>query len=51
MMSINVCMGVYIADYLEAFSVKQFMKHIMELYANNQQGFSKEFDVSMKLFK
>ncbi|XP_055068727.2 receptor-type tyrosine-protein phosphatase gamma [Misgurnus anguillicaudatus] len=32
------------ADDLEALPVRQFIKHIMELYANNQHGFSQEFD-------
>ncbi|XP_051986844.1 receptor-type tyrosine-protein phosphatase gamma isoform X1 [Xyrauchen texanus] len=32
------------ADDLEAVPVRQFIKHIMELYSNNQHGFSQEFD-------
>ncbi len=38
---------VCVSDDLEAVSVRQFIKHIMELYSNNQHGFSQEFDVSM----
>ncbi|KAK3574795.1 hypothetical protein QTP86_018385 [Hemibagrus guttatus] len=36
--------GFLIPDDLEALSVRQFMKHVMELYSNNQQGFSQEFN-------
>ncbi|XP_053491964.1 receptor-type tyrosine-protein phosphatase gamma isoform X2 [Ictalurus furcatus] len=36
--------GFLIADDLEALSVIQFIKHVMELYSNNQQGFSQEFN-------
>ncbi|KAK7145118.1 hypothetical protein R3I94_011273 [Phoxinus phoxinus] len=32
------------ADDLEAVPVRQFIKHILELYSNNQHGFSQEFD-------
>ncbi|KAK2889484.1 hypothetical protein Q8A67_014859 [Cirrhinus molitorella] len=32
------------ADDLEAVPVRQFIKNIMELYSNNQHGFSQEFD-------
>ncbi len=30
---------------MEAIPVKHFVKHIMELYKNNLQGFSEEFEV------
>lgn len=30
---------------MEAIPVKLFIKHIMELYKNNLQGFSEEFEV------
>lgn len=33
------------ADDMEAIPVKHFVKHIMELYKNNLQGFTEEFEV------
>ncbi|XP_072540831.1 receptor-type tyrosine-protein phosphatase gamma isoform X2 [Salminus brasiliensis] len=33
-----------IPDDLESVTVRQFLKHIMELYSNNHLGFSQEFD-------
>lgn len=45
-MKYDVCM-VCVSDDLEAVPVRQFIKRIMELYSNNQHGFSQEFDVSM----
>lgn len=33
------------ADDMDAVPVKNFIKHVMELYKNNLQGFSEEFEV------
>ncbi|XP_063282931.1 receptor-type tyrosine-protein phosphatase gamma isoform X3 [Pelobates fuscus] len=33
-----------IPDDMDAISVKQFVKHITELYSNNQHGFSEDFE-------
>lgn len=30
---------------MDAVPVKHFIKHVMELYKNNLQGFSEEFEV------
>ncbi|XP_076124401.1 receptor-type tyrosine-protein phosphatase gamma [Alosa pseudoharengus] len=33
-----------VQDDQEAISVSQFLKHVMELYSNNQRGFGEEFE-------
>ncbi|GAA6092538.1 receptor-type tyrosine-protein phosphatase gamma isoform X3 [Tachysurus ichikawai] len=38
-----------IPDDMEAISVKQFIKHISDLYANNLHGFSEDFEFNPKL--
>ncbi|XP_063070984.1 receptor-type tyrosine-protein phosphatase gamma [Engraulis encrasicolus] len=41
----NECIPVIpIPDDMEAISVKLFLKHVSELYANNQHGFSDDFE-------
>lgn len=39
------------ADDMDAIPVKQFIKHIMELYKNNLQGFSEDFEVQFQLLQ
>lgn len=34
------------ADDMDAIPVKQFVKHVMELYKSNMQGFAEEFEVN-----
>lgn len=34
---------------MDAIPVKHFIKHISELYSNNQHGFSEDFEVSRKV--
>uniref|UniRef100_A0A7N6BU88 protein-tyrosine-phosphatase n=1 Tax=Anabas testudineus TaxID=64144 RepID=A0A7N6BU88_ANATE len=34
-----------ILDDIEAIPVQQFIKHVSEMYTNNQQGFSEDFEV------
>ncbi|KAM8915384.1 receptor-type tyrosine-protein phosphatase gamma-like isoform 2-T2 [Spinachia spinachia] len=36
--------AIHIADDMEAIPVNQFIKRIAELYSNNQQGFSEDFE-------
>lgn len=36
---------LFSTDDMEAVPVKQFVKHVMELYKNNLQGFAEEFEV------
>lgn len=38
-------MYVSAADDMDAIPVKQFVKHVMELYKSNMQGFAEEFEV------
>ncbi|XP_076605770.1 receptor-type tyrosine-protein phosphatase gamma-like isoform X2 [Chaetodon auriga] len=35
---------ISIPDDMEAFTVKEFIKHVSELYSNNQHGFSEDFE-------
>uniref|UniRef100_A0AAY4CW00 Receptor-type tyrosine-protein phosphatase gamma n=1 Tax=Denticeps clupeoides TaxID=299321 RepID=A0AAY4CW00_9TELE len=42
--NIFVIESVSVSDDLEAISVRQFIKHIMELHSSNQRGFAEEFE-------
>lgn len=36
-------------DDMEAIPAKQFVKHVGELYSNNQRGFAEDFEVHFKI--
>uniref|UniRef100_A0AAY4CW76 protein-tyrosine-phosphatase n=1 Tax=Denticeps clupeoides TaxID=299321 RepID=A0AAY4CW76_9TELE len=48
--NIFVIESVSVSDDLEAISVRQFIKHIMELHSSNQRGFAEEFEFLSSLF-